>query len=73
LLAGLRRLGPRVPADRVIAAEGKVRHQRLRAELPDSRILRVVPVMAELMRGGYSRFARGAADAFRDITQRRLG
>lgn len=73
LLAGLRRLGSRVPADRLAAAEGKVRHQRLRAGLPDSRIIRVVPVMTELLRGGYSRFARGAADAFRDITQRRLG
>ncbi len=51
------------------AVAEKLAHERVRSGLSRVRILRVVPVLAELRTGRYRRFGRGAADAVRDVLQ----
>jgi len=51
------------------AVREKLRHERVRAALPLTRIRRLRTVAAELRSGRYSRFGRGPADAVRDVVQ----
>ena len=51
------------------SARGKLEHERQRSSLPASRLARVLPVLRELRRDGYSLYGRGTADAVRDLLQ----
>lgn len=57
-----------VPA-RIEAARQKVLHEECRSFFSPHRMLRIVPVVRELMTGRYSKFGRGPADAIRDLLQ----
>jgi glycosyltransferase involved in cell wall biosynthesis len=50
-------------------ARGKLEHERQRSSLPAGRLARVLPVLRELRRAGYSLYGRGTADAVRDLLQ----
>jgi glycosyltransferase involved in cell wall biosynthesis len=59
------------PAD-LTAARGKLRIERMRAELPANRIARVLPVLKEALRGDYTRFtSQGRREILRDLLQPR--
>lgn len=59
------------PAD-LTAARGKLRIERMRAELPPNRIARVLPVLKEALRGDYARFtSQGRREILRDLLQPR--
>jgi glycosyltransferase involved in cell wall biosynthesis len=70
LLERLTQLGNLVPGAIVAAQRGKVAHQRFRAELPASRILRWLPVLIEAARGRYGRFDRGWQSVVQDLMER---
>jgi hypothetical protein len=53
----------------VTAARAKLVHERMRSALPSARIRRVPAVTRATLRGDYSRFGRGGADAVRDLIQ----
>lgn len=57
-----------VPA-RIEAARQKVLHEERRSLLSPHRMLRIVPVVREVMTGRYGKFGRGPADAIRDLLQ----
>lgn len=61
-----RRIGTPKEWDRLAEAEA---HQRFRAALPRNRMLRIPAVVAELIRGRYSRYSRGMLTLARDIVQ----
>lgn len=68
----LEQLGPLASRADSQLLDGKIRHERVRALLPDNRLRRVVPVLREATTGSYSRFAsRGSADIVRDLLQPR--
>jgi glycosyltransferase involved in cell wall biosynthesis len=69
LVERLKLLGSLVPPTFREAALQKLRHEEMRSSLSRHRLLRIVPVMRELMSGRYSRFGYGAADAARDLIQ----
>lgn len=69
LVRGLQRLGEQVPETRLLQAEDKLSHHRVRADLPAARVRRLIPVLRELAGGRYRRYSRGAADVLRDILQ----
>ena len=50
-------------------ARGKLAHERLRSSLPVRRLARMLPVLREWRRDGYSLYGRGSADALRDLLQ----
>ncbi|NYD72629.1 glycosyltransferase involved in cell wall biosynthesis [Leifsonia soli] len=63
-------LSPRVRARDLELVDGKLRHEKFRAQLPGNRVRRVIPVLREAATGRYARFAsRGNADIFRDLLQ----
>jgi glycosyltransferase involved in cell wall biosynthesis len=67
----LQSLGACVPPKRVQAARGKYIFELRRARLPASRVMRVVPVVALALSGGYSKYAsQGLRDIARDLIQR---
>lgn len=47
----------------------KFEHESFRSDLPANRFLRVLPVIAEFLRGRYSRFGRARFDVPRDLLQ----
>lgn len=50
-------------------AAGKLAHERARSALPAARILRVIPVVAEVFTGRYQRYGRARYDIVRDLIQ----
>lgn len=70
LLERLQALGERVPAEWLQAQQGKVAHQRFRAELPGRRLARLMPVLGEVARGRYARFDRGLQAVVQDLLER---
>ncbi|MDQ0572414.1 glycosyltransferase involved in cell wall biosynthesis [Variovorax paradoxus] len=70
LLNRLTSLGANVPPKYIEAQRNKVAHQRFRAELPSSRLARLVPVMFEAARGRYDRFGRGWHAVAQDLLER---
>jgi len=70
LLARLLSLKGLVPASIVSSQREKVEHQRFRAGLPASRIARLLPVLAEAMRGRYDRYGRGMQAIAQDLLER---
>lgn len=59
-----------VDAGLVQLARGKLRFESFRAELAESRLRRICPVLSESRSGDYKRFAsRGRADILRDLLQ----
>ena len=52
------------------AQRGKVAHQRFRAELPASRLARLLPVLREAASGRYERFGRGKQAIAQDLLER---
>lgn len=62
-------LGDAVSEEKVELVKGKLEHERYRRDLPVAPILRVVPVMREVARGGYRRFGRAHYDVLRDLLQ----
>ncbi len=58
-----------VAADRLVAARGKLAHERFRRALPRVRLLRLPAVVGAVIAGRYSRFSRGVKDAVRDLLQ----
>ncbi|MBC7590380.1 MAG: glycosyltransferase family 2 protein [Salinibacterium sp.] len=62
-------LGDLVPERITELADGKLRHLKVRAELPDGRLGRLAPVLREIRTGRYSRFSRGRGDILRDLLQ----
>lgn len=65
----LAEMGGDVPQRYVDAAQRKLAHERLRSSLSRHRVLRVVPVIREMLTGRYSEFGRGTLDAVRDLLQ----
>jgi hypothetical protein len=59
-----------VPEPIVSAQRGKVAHQRFRAELPASRLARLLPVLREAASGRYERFGRGKQAIAQDLLER---
>lgn len=57
-------------ARRVDQARKLLRHLLLRADLPNSRLLRIVPICRELLNAGYFRYSMGMKAALRDLLQR---
>lgn len=53
----------------VDAARAKLAHDAARRRLPAVRVLRVVPVLRELVTGRYGRYGRGRQDVARDLLQ----
>ena len=54
----------------LIAASGKLRHQKFREQLPSNRLARAVPVLREAAIGHYARFSsQGNLDVLRDLLQ----
>jgi len=45
----------------------KMEHDQWRAELPDNRLHRIIPVLGRVPKGHYQRFARGYIDVVRDL------
>ena len=71
LLERLQTLGNCVSQKRVQAARGKCVFEGRRARLPASRWLRVPPVIALALGGGYPKYAsQGVRDAIRDLIQK---
>lgn len=70
LLDRLASLGDRVPGPLLAAAREKVAHQRFRARLPASRLLRPLPIAIEALRGRYARFDRGWQAIVQDLLER---
>ncbi|MBU1358654.1 MAG: glycosyltransferase [Gammaproteobacteria bacterium] len=70
LLDRLLALGDRVTGDCVELQRANVAHQRFRAELPSSRVARVLPVIAEAMHGRYERFGRGRQAVLQDLLEK---
>jgi glycosyltransferase involved in cell wall biosynthesis len=57
------------PAD-LTAARGKLRIERMRAELPENRVARILPVLKESRSGDYARFtSQGNTEILRDLFQ----
>ncbi len=53
---------------RLLSAQ-KLEHESFRSSLPSNRFARVLPVIAEFLRGRYSRFGRARFDVPRDLLQ----
>lgn len=70
LLHRLERLRGQVQPSSLEALREKVAHQRFRAELPSSRWLRPVPMVAELLRGRYARYSRAGQAIVQDLLER---
>ena len=70
LLDRLLALQGQVPEAIVDAQRGKVAHQRFRAELPASRVARLLPVLREAASGRYERFGRGKQAIAQDLLER---
>jgi hypothetical protein len=70
LLDRLLALQGQVPEAIVDAQRGKVAHQRFRAELPASRMARLLPVLREAASGRYERFGRGKQAIAQDLLER---
>ena len=70
LLDRLIALGERVAGRSVDLQRGKVAHQRFRAELPASRLARLLPVTREALRGRYELFGRGRLAVLQDLLER---
>lgn len=51
------------------ALAGKLRHELVRSSYPASRLRRIVPVVAEALRGRYRRYGLGLPDVVRDLVQ----
>ncbi|SFO04845.1 glycosyltransferase family 2 protein [Mycetocola miduiensis] len=59
------------PAD-LTAARGKLRIERMRADLPANRMARILPVLSEARSGDYARFtSQGSTEILRDLFQPR--
>lgn len=69
LVARLESWGAEVPPAVVEGARGKLDHELARDSLPTGRLARVLPVLAEVRRGGYDRYGRGRGDVLRDLVQ----
>ena len=69
LVDRLAALGPAVSAANLRLAQSKLAHERARLALPPTRLRRIVPVLRELSRGGYTHYGRGLQDALRDLVQ----
>ncbi|RLP76165.1 glycosyltransferase family 2 protein [Mycetocola tolaasinivorans] len=70
LVEALARPELEVPADILARARGKQRMERFRAELPTTRIRRLLPVLGEARRGDYARFtSQGRLEILRDLLQ----
>ncbi|HXH36678.1 MAG TPA: glycosyltransferase family 2 protein [Plantibacter sp.] len=70
LAARLDRSDPPLPLADVDAVRAKLSFERFRADLPEARPSRVLPVLLRLRRGEYGRFAsQGVLDIARDLLQ----
>ncbi|OUM02040.1 glycosyltransferase [Variovorax sp. JS1663] len=70
LLERLQSLPGPVPEVWLQAQREKVAHQRFRAELPASRLARLLPVLREAARGRYDRYGRGKQAIAQDLLER---
>ncbi|MFU8945628.1 glycosyltransferase family 2 protein [Mycetocola zhadangensis] len=70
LVEKLASLGDVVKPGDLTAARGKLRIERMRANLPENRLARVLPVLKEARSGDYARFtSQGNTEVFRDLFQ----
>lgn len=69
LTARLDALGSIVDPRRLELARGKLRHESSRLALPESRLLRILPIARAALAGRYSRFSLGLPDVLRDLAQ----
>lgn len=69
LLARLEALGGAVKDATREKVHGKLAHQRFRAELPPSRLARVLPVLREAATGRYELYGRGFRGIVRDLLE----
>lgn len=67
LLERLVSLGAAVPAEIVQRARLKLAHQRFRADLPEHRLARIIPVVGEALSGRYGQCGRGPRGVVRDL------
>ena len=67
LLERLIVLGSAVPPDRIAKVRDKIRHLRIRADLPKSRLGRLVPIVGEWKAGSYRRYSSGLKSVVRDL------
>ena len=70
LLERLESLPGPVPETWLRAQREKVAHQRFRAELPASRLARLLPVLREAASGRYDRYGRGKQAIAQDLLER---
>lgn len=62
-------LGDEVPEWMSDLVRRKVAHERFRSDLPEVRMLRLLPILRESVFGGYRRFGRARNDILRDLVQ----
>ncbi|GAA1059540.1 hypothetical protein GCM10009573_09660 [Agromyces bracchium] len=69
-LPGIADLAGRVAPEFVATVTGdKLAHERARADLPESRVHRLGPVLREWRTGRYTRYGLGGQDVLRDLVQ----
>lgn len=69
LLGRLIGLGEVVAPSYVERVKAKLKHDRWRRDLPESRAARLLPVAGAVLRGRYSHFSNGFPDVVRDLLQ----
>jgi glycosyltransferase involved in cell wall biosynthesis len=67
LLERLLSLGAKVAPATIEKLRDKIQHQRFRADLPPSRLARLLPVLREASTGRYDKFGRGVPGVVRDL------
>lgn len=67
LLERLKQCGDLVPIPVIDALQQKLKHQHFRANLPNSRWARCLPVLCEAFTGRYNQFGRGFHSIARDL------
>lgn len=69
LLAQMLRLVGKVEIEKIGLVFDKLEHQRFRAQLPNSRLARILPIAHEALKGHYARVGRGGKGIVRDLLQ----
>ncbi len=69
LLAQMLRLVGQVEVEKIGLVFDKLEHQRFRAQLPNSRLARILPIAHEALKGHYARVGRGGKGIVRDLLQ----
>ncbi len=58
-----------LPEESAKLLRGRIAHYTWQEKLPGSRLLRVLPIVWQVVSGGYHRYRRGIFDALRDLMQ----